>query len=67
MSDKIKVTLSATALEVNAGESVELTATIHNRSQVVDQLGIRVDADEEPIEDSITVQNLGEIYANIMK
>ncbi len=37
MSDKIGVTLSSNALEVNAGESVELTATIHNRSQIVDQ------------------------------
>jgi len=43
MSDKIKVTLSPTALEVNAGESVELTATIHNRSQVVDQFTIALE------------------------
>jgi hypothetical protein len=43
MSDKIKVTLSSTALEVNAGESVELTATIHNRSQVVDQFTIALE------------------------
>jgi hypothetical protein len=37
MSDKIGVTLSSNALEVNAGESVGFTATIHNRSQIVDQ------------------------------
>ena len=43
MSDKIKVTLSPTALEVNAGESVDLTATIHNRSQVVDQFTIALE------------------------
>jgi hypothetical protein len=43
MSDKIKVTLSSTALEVNAGESVELTATIHNRSQIVDQFTIALE------------------------
>jgi hypothetical protein len=43
MSDKIKVTLSPTILEVNAGESVELTATIHNRSQVVDQFTIALE------------------------
>ena len=40
MSDKIGVTLSSTALEVNAGDSVEFTATIHNRSQIVDQFTI---------------------------
>jgi len=43
MSDKIGVTLSSTALEVNAGESVEFTATIHNRSQVVDQFTIGIE------------------------
>lgn len=43
MSDKIKVTLSPTALEVNAGEAVELTATVHNRSQVVDQFTIALE------------------------
>lgn len=37
MSDKIGVTLSSNALEVNAGERVEFTAIIHNRSQIVDQ------------------------------
>ncbi len=43
MSDKIGVTLSSTALEVNAGESVELIATIHNSSQVVDQVTISLE------------------------
>jgi hypothetical protein len=43
MYDKINVTLSPTTLEVNAGESVELTATIHNRSQVVDQFTIALE------------------------
>jgi hypothetical protein len=43
MSDKIKVTVSPTTLEVNAGESVELKATIHNRSQVVDQFTIALE------------------------
>jgi hypothetical protein len=43
MSDKIKVTLSSTTLEVNAGESVEVTATIHNRRQVVDQFTVALE------------------------
>jgi hypothetical protein len=43
MSDKIKVTLSTTALEVNAGESVELIANIHNRSEIVDQFTIMLE------------------------
>ncbi len=43
MSDKIGVTLSLVTLEVNAGESVEFTATIHNRSQIVDQFTIGVE------------------------
>jgi hypothetical protein len=43
MSDKIGLTLSPDMLEVNAGESVELTATVHNRSQIVDQFTIKVE------------------------
>ena len=43
MSARIGVTLSSTTLEVNAGESVELTATILNSSQVVDQFTIALE------------------------
>jgi hypothetical protein len=43
MSDKIGVTLSSNTLEVNAGESVEFTATVHNRSQIVDQFTFAVE------------------------
>lgn len=43
MSDRIGVALSSAALEVNAGESVELIATIHNSSQIVDQFTIALE------------------------
>jgi hypothetical protein len=43
VSDKIGVTLSSNALEVNAGDSVEFTATIHNRSQIVDQFTTEIE------------------------
>lgn len=43
MSDKIGVTLSSKSLAVNAGESVQVVATIQNRSQIVDQFTMALD------------------------
>jgi hypothetical protein len=43
VSDRIGVILSLNALEVNAGDSVEFTATIYNRSQIVDQFTTEIE------------------------
>lgn len=42
MSANIGLSLSSTKLEVAPGESVEVTVTIRNQSQIIDHFGIRI-------------------------